>query len=203
MRRAPAGHRGKADFHSCKAGGRMSARPTTQAISAAELRGDGDAARIRRQLDSLANAANRTPRLVATPRKTSALNHPATWKLPAKRRRRQPNAAAPRRLRAAPRPPRPRPAARTTKAKTEPADAEPEPPSALLEPLAVSVAPVVPEPVPAMPERAGASRAFALVAALALARSRPIFRSRAWLRYFPAIRSRSWCSPPRWKPASS
>ena len=44
------------------------ARATTQAASATELpKGERDAVRIRHQLDALANASNRTPRLVATP----------------------------------------------------------------------------------------------------------------------------------------
>ena len=44
----------------------MTGRATTQAISAAELtEGDSDTVRIRHQLEALANASNRTPRLVA------------------------------------------------------------------------------------------------------------------------------------------
>jgi cell division protein FtsB len=162
----------------------MSARPTTQAISAAELRGEGDAARIRRQLDSLANAANRTPRLVAPADAIgveSSGNVEASGEAPPAATKRSRAAPASGRAKAA----KAKPAARTTKAKTEPADAEPEPPSALLEPLAVSVAPVVPEPVPVMPERAGASRAFALVAALALAAVAAYFSVAGMAEIFP------------------
>jgi hypothetical protein len=164
----------------------MSARTTTQAISAAELRGEGDAARIRRQLDSLANAANRTPRLVATPPDAIGVDPLGSVEAsgeatPAATKRGRAKAA------------KAKPAARTTKAKPEPAkiepaDAEPETFSAPLEPLAVSIAPVaavVPEPVPVMPERAGASRAFALVAALALAAVAAYFSVAGMAEIFP------------------
>src|SRR6187399_1066667 len=185
MRRAPAGHRGKADVHSCRAGGRMSARTTTQAISAAELRGEGDAARIRRQLDSLANAANRTPRLVATPLDAIGVDSSgsveASGEAPPAATKRGRAAPASGRTKTA----KSKPPARTTKAKTESADAEPETSSAPLEPLAVSVAPVVAEPVPVVPERAGASRAFALVAALALAAVAAYFSVAGMAEIFP------------------
>ena len=185
MRRTPAGHRGEADVHSCKAGGRMSARTTTQAISAAELRGEGDAARIRRQLDSLANAANRTPRLVATPPDAIGVDSSgsveASGEAPPAATKRGRTAPASGRTKAA----KAKPPARTTRAKTEPADAEPETSSAPLEPLAVSVAPVVAEPVPVVQERAGASRAFALVAALALAAVAAYFSVAGMAEIFP------------------
>ena len=185
MRRTPAGHRGEADVHSCKAGGRMSARTTTQAISAAELRGEGDAARIRRQLDSLANTANRTPRLVATPPDAIGVDSSgsveASGEAPPAATKRGRTAPASGRTKAA----KAKPPARTTRAKTEPADAEPETSSAPLEPLAVSVAPVVAEPVPVVPERAGASRAFALVAALALAAVAAYFSVAGMAEIFP------------------
>ena len=56
----------------------------------------------------------------------------------------------------------------------------------------VPAAPTVPEAVPATPKRARTSGALALVAALALATVADIFRSRAWPKYFPALRWRSW-----------
>ena len=163
----------------------MSARTTTQAISAAELRGEGDAARIRRQLDSLANAANRTPRLVATPPDASGVDSSgsveASGEAPPAATKRGRAAPASGRTKTA----KSKPPARTTRAKTEPADAEPETSSAPLEPLAVSVAPVVAEPVPVVPERAGASRAFALVAALALAAVAAYFSVAGMAEIFP------------------
>jgi len=163
----------------------MSARTTTQAISAAELRGEGDAARIRRQLDSLANAANRTPRLVATPPDASGVDSSgsveASGEAPPAATKRGRAAPASGRTKTA----KSKPAARATKAKTEPADAEPETSSAPLEPLAVSVAPVVAEPVPVVQERAGASRAFALVAALALAAVAAYFSVAGMAEIFP------------------
>jgi hypothetical protein len=85
--------------------------------------------------------------------------------------------------------------ARTTRAKTEDAkaeearaaeaDGEPKAPDALLEPLPVSAAPAVPEAVTAAPERARASRAFALVAALALATVAAYFSVAGMAEIFP------------------
>ena len=123
-------------------------------------------------------------------RKSSALNHPA------RRRCRRRNAAAPLR-----RPRRTKAAkgtkaiaakaksedAKTEDAKTEAAkaDVEPEAPDAPLEPLPVSAAPAVPEAVPAAPERARTSRAFALVAALALATVAAYFSVAGMAEIFP------------------
>ena len=86
-------------------------------------------------------------------------------------------------------------AARTTRAKTEEtkteeaktgeADGPPEAPDVLLEPLTVSTAPTVPEAVPATPERARTSRAFALVAALALATVAAYFSVAGMAEIFP------------------
>jgi uncharacterized coiled-coil protein SlyX len=86
-------------------------------------------------------------------------------------------------------------AARTTRAKTEEAkteeartteaDGEPEAPDAPLEALTVSAAPAVPEAVPAAPERARTSRAFALVAALALATVAAYFSVAGMAEIFP------------------
>ena len=75
--------------------------------------------------------------------------------------------------------------AKTTEAKIAEADGEPGASSAPLEPLTASVAPAVPEAVPAMPERARASRAFALVAALALATVAAYFSVAGMAEIFP------------------
>lgn len=75
--------------------------------------------------------------------------------------------------------------AKTTEAKIAEADGEPEPPNAPLEPLTVSLAPTVPEPVPATPERARTSRAFALLAALALATVAAYFSVAGMAEIFP------------------
>ena len=58
-------------------------------------------------------------------------------------------------------------------------------PAAPLEPLTVSTAPTVPEAVPATPERARTSRAFALVAALALATVAAYFSVAGMAEIFP------------------
>ncbi len=70
-------------------------------------------------------------------------------------------------------------------AKAAEADGEPEAPDAPLEPLPVSAAPAVPIAVPATPERARTSRAFALVAALALATVAAYFSVAGMAEIFP------------------
>jgi hypothetical protein len=170
----------------------MTGRATTQAVSATELNeGDSDAVRIRHQLDAWANASNRTPRLVATPAEDMSVE--SSGEVPP---------SATKRSRASPASGRTKAtkgskakAARTTKAKTEEArteeakteqpDAEPEAPDALLEPLTVSAAPAVAKAVPATPERARTSRAFALVAALALATVAAYFSVAGMAEIFP------------------
>ena len=164
----------------------MTGRATTQAIAANDLNeGDSDAVRIRHQLDAWANASPRTPRLVATPAEDLGAEGKA------------PVAAAKKRSRAAPAAGRSK-ATRATKAvkakgteatevteaitaDVEPAPPNPPPP----EPLIISVAPTVPEAVAAAPERAGAGRAFALVAALALATVAAYFSVAGMAEIFP------------------
>ena len=170
----------------------MTGRATTQAISATELNGgDSDAVRIRHQLDAWANASNRTPRLVAAPVEDVSVESSGEVPLPATKRGRA--SPAPSRAKAAKG--TKAKAARTTRAKTEEAkiaeaktdeaDGEPEAPDVLVEPLTVSVAPAVPEAVPATPERARTSRAFSLVAALALATVAAYFSVAGMAEIFP------------------
>jgi hypothetical protein len=170
----------------------MTGRATTQAISATELNeGDSDAVRIRHQLDAWANASNRTPRLVATP--AGDMSVESSGEVPASVTKR--SRAAPASGRAKTTKGGKAKAARTTRAKAEEAkteeartekpDAEPEAPDAPLEPLTVSAAPAVPETVPARPERARTSRAFALVAALALATVAAYFSIAGMAEIFP------------------
>ncbi len=157
----------------------MTGRATTQAISATELtEGDSDAVRIRHQLDAWANASNPTPRLVATPVEDASVESSGEAPLPATKRGRASPASG--RTRAA----KGKKATRTTKAKTEEADGEPEALNAPLEAPEFS-APIVPEAVPAAPERARASRAFALVAALALATVAAYFSVAGMAEIFP------------------
>ena len=170
----------------------MTSRATTQAISAAEpTEGDSDAVRIRHQLDAWANASHRTPRLVATPAEGVSVESSGEVPLPATKRGR----ASPASSRAKAAKATKTKAARTAKAKmteaettgaeTAEVDGEPEASNARLEPLTVSAAPTVPEAVPATPERARASRAFALVAALALATVAAYFSVAGMAEIFP------------------
>ena len=164
----------------------MSGRATKQSASADELTGDSDAVRIRHQLDAWANAAHRTPRLVATGGDEPG-TEPSGKTPPAAKKRSRPAAAA-----ARPKAPRTTKAveAKATEAKTtdiEAAEAakanvEPELPIASPEP---EMASAVPEPVAAAPERALASRAFALVAALALATVAAYFSVAGMAEIFP------------------
>ena len=165
----------------------MTGRATTQAIAATERTdGDSDAVRIRHQLDAWANASNRTPRLVATPAEDVSVEPSGEAPLPATKRGRAPSAST--RTKAAKS--TKAKSTKTTRAKTEDAkaeeaDGEPEAPDALLEPLPVSAAPTVPEAVTAAPERARTSRAFALVAALALATVAAYFSVAGMAEIFP------------------
>jgi hypothetical protein len=164
----------------------MSGRATKQSVSADELTGDSDAVRIRHQLDAWANAAHRTPRLVATGGDEPG-TEPSGKTPPAAKKRSRPAAAA-----ARPKAPRTTKAveAKATETKTtdiEAAEAakanvEPELPIAPPEP---EMASAVPEPVAAAPERALASRAFALVAALALATVAAYFSVAGMAEIFP------------------
>ena len=139
----------------------MTGSPTTQGTSATELtERDGSPARSGHQFDGLANASNRAPRLVATKVENISLEPSGKAPLPATKRSRS------------------RPAPKRTKATK--AKGKQEAPSA---PLTVSAAPTVPEAVPATPERA--SRAFALVAALALATVAAYFSVTGMAEIFP------------------
>jgi uncharacterized coiled-coil protein SlyX len=184
----------------------MTGRATTQAISATEpAERDSDAVRIRHQLDAWANASNRTPRLVAAPVEDVGAELSGEAPLPATKRGRAPPASG--RAKAAK-------GTRTKAAKTKTAEAktteaktieakttekttetntaeagiaagEPEAPDASQEPLTVSTAPIVPAAVAATPERARTSRAFALVAALALATVAAYFSVAGMAEIFP------------------
>ena len=157
----------------------MTGRATTQAISASELpEGDSDAVRIRHQLDAWANASNRTPRLVAA----EDLGVEPSGKAPLAAKKGSRAASAAGRTKAT----------RAAKANSRPRQRmQPGPtssrsrPTPPLEPLIVSAAPAVPEAVPAAPERARTSRAFALVAALALATVAAYFSVAGMAEIFP------------------
>jgi hypothetical protein len=163
------------------------ARATTQAASATELpEGERDAVRIRHQLDALANASNRTPRLVAAPVENISVE-PAGEPSPAPKRHR--SAPAAKRTGAT--------KAKATKAKaTKAAEANSEqetlgaeftmPETVLAAPIAqetVPAAPTAPETVPAAPKRG--SGAVALIAALALATVAAYFSVSGMAEIFP------------------
>ena len=165
----------------------MTGRATTQAIAATERTdGDSDAVRIRHQLDAWANASNRTPRLVATPAEDVSVEPSGEAPLPAAKRGRSPPASSRTKAAKATKVK----SAKTAKAKTEEAkaaeaDGEPEAPDAPLDAVPVFAAPTVPEAVAAAPERARTSRAFALVAALALATVAAYFSVAGMAEIFP------------------
>ena len=152
----------------------MTGRATTKAISAAELtEGDSDTVRIRHRLEALADASNRTPRLV-TPI-TEDIGVEPSAKAPATKRSRAASASGRTK------------STRTAKAKatkvTE-VTSEPEAPGAPLDqPPMVSAAPTMPAAVPATPERS--SRAFAFIAALALATVAAYFSVTGMAEIFP------------------
>ncbi|MBT1509502.1 hypothetical protein KIP88_03215 [Bradyrhizobium sp. SRL28] len=173
----------------------MTRRATTQAIAATEpTEGDSDAVRIRHQLDAWANASNRTPRLVATPAEDLGVEPSGKAPLAAKKGSRSASAAG--RTKAT----RATKAVKAKATEATKANFEPEPPNPPLEPLTVSAAPTVPEAAPtavpeatpavleavtATPERARTSRAFALVAALALATVAAYFSVAGMAEIFP------------------
>jgi hypothetical protein len=166
----------------------MTGRATTQAISATELtEGDSDTLRMRHQLEALANASHRTPRLVL-PTAEGIISVEPSGKAPAAKRSRAASAAkssAPKRSRTA----------KATKADDKKADDKHEAlndkheaPNDKQElpdaPPTVSVAPTpVPTAVPAAREYT--SRAFALVAALALATVAAYFSVTGMAEIFP------------------
>ncbi|WKA30394.1 hypothetical protein [Bradyrhizobium roseum] len=178
----------------------MNGRATKQATSAAALPEDSsDAVRIRHQLDAWANAAHRTPRLVTMGGDEPDAGPPGKTPPAAKKRTRSAAAAA------RPKAPRATKAAEAKIADAKIADVmttdvtatdvavpeadkanlEPQPPIAPLEPEAAIAAPAMPEPVTAVPDRALASRAFALVAALALAAVAAYFSVAGMAEIFP------------------
>jgi uncharacterized coiled-coil protein SlyX len=168
----------------------MTGRATTQAISAiGQNEGDSDAVRIRHQLDAWANS-NRTPRLVATPAEDLGVEPSGEAPVAAKKRSRAaPASGRAKATKDAAKDTKAK-AARTTRARIEEAriveaDGEPETAGAPLAPLPVSAAPAVPEAIHAAPERARTSRAFALVAALALATVAAYFSVAGMAEIFP------------------
>lgn len=145
----------------------MTGQPAAQAASANEpaLR-DGSPARGGHPFDGLANASNRTPRLVATVPENISAEPSGNAPLPATKRSRA--SPVPKRVRA------------TKAAKAKKAKAKPDAPSA---PLTVSAASPMPEAVPAPSERTRG--AVALVAALALATVAAYFSVTGMAEIFP------------------
>ena len=153
----------------------MTGRATTKAISAAELtEGDSDTVRIRHRLEALADASNRTPRLV-TPIAEDISVEPSA-KAPATKRSRAASASG----RAK--------STRTAKAKATKVTevtkrARGARRTALDRPPMVPAAPTMPAAVPATPEHS--SRAFAFIAALALATVAAYFSVTGMAEIFP------------------
>lgn len=163
----------------------MSSRATKRAVAANDLtEDDSDAGRIRQQLDAWAHAASRTPRLVAA---EDFSIEPPPKRPPPKKRSRSAPAASRKGAKAA--------AAEPTE--TLKADVEPEVIRTPLEQPPVSVEPAMSEP--ALPEivaatpvvleprpaRQTTSRAFALLAALALAAVAAYFSVAGMAEIFP------------------
>jgi hypothetical protein len=172
----------------------MTGRATTQAISATELtEGDSDTLRIRHRLEALADASNRIPRLV-TPAAEDISAEPS-GKAPATKRSRASSTAGRTRATKANETKASDTKASDTKAKaskTREAKAakvndEQEAPDdmqqAPVAPPTVSVAPTMPTAIPAAREYT--SRAFALVAALALATVAAYFSVTGMAEIFP------------------
>jgi hypothetical protein len=172
----------------------MTGRATTQAISATELtEGDSDTLRIRHRLEALADASNRIPRLVTPP--AEDISAEPSGKAPATKRSRASSAAGRTRATKANETKASDTKASDTKAKaskTREAKAakvndEQEAPDdmqqAPVAPPTVSVAPTMPTAIPAAREYT--SRAFALVAALALATVAAYFSVTGMAEIFP------------------
>jgi hypothetical protein len=172
----------------------MTGRATTQAISATELtEGDSDTLRIRHRLEALADASNRIPRLV-TPAAEDISAEPS-GKAPATKRSRASSTAGRTRATKANETKANDTKASDTKAKaskTREAKAakvndEQEAPDdmqqAPVAPPTVSVARTMPTAIPAAREYT--SRAFALVAALALATVAAYFSVTGMAEIFP------------------
>jgi hypothetical protein len=144
----------------------VTGQPAAQATSANELAlPHGSPARSGHPFDGLANATNRTPRLVATAPENISAAPSGNAPLPATKRSRA--SPAPKRTRA------------TKAAKATRTKGKPDAPSA---PLAVAASPV-PEAVPATSERTRG--AIALVAALALATVAAYFSVTGMAEIFP------------------
>lgn len=163
----------------------MSGRATKQAISAELPEDNSDAVRIRHQLDAWANAAHRTPRLVATGGDEPVAG--PSGKTPAAKKRSRSTAAVAR--------PKTSRATKAVEARTadmmaadvmateaNETDVEPTP---VAPPKPEAAFAAVPTPSVAVPERALASRAFALVAALALAGVAAYFSVAGMAEIFP------------------
>ncbi len=172
----------------------MTGRATTQAISATELtEGDSDTLRIRHRLEALADASNRIPRLV-TPTAEDISVEPS-GKAPATKRSRASSAAGRTRATKANETKANDTKASDTKAKASKTreakaakvnDAQEAPNDMQQAPVApptVPVAPPVPTAIPAAREYT--SRAFALVAALALATVAAYFSVTGMAEIFP------------------
>ena len=187
----------------------MTGRATTQAISATELtEGDSDTLRIRHRLEALADASNRIPRLV-TPTAEDISVEPS-GKAPATKRSRASSAAGPTRAtkanetkandiktsdtkasdtkasdtKAKASKTREAKAAKVNDAQEAPNDMQQAP----VAPPTVPVAPAMPTAIPAAREYT--SRAFALVAALALATVAAYFSVTGMAENFREIRLR-------------
>jgi hypothetical protein len=167
----------------------MTGRANPQAMSATELtEGDSSAARIRHQLEALANASNRIPRLV-TPAAEDVSAEPS-GKAPATKRSRSSSATGRTKATKANETTTngtKAKASKTREAKAAKVNDEQEAPNdmqqALGAPPMVSAAPTMPTAVPAARERT--SRAFALVAALALATVAAYFSVTGMAEIFP------------------
>jgi hypothetical protein len=168
----------------------MTSRATTQAISATEpMEGDSDTLRMRHQLEALANASPRTPRLVL-PTAEGIISVEPSAKAPAAKRSRA--ASAPKQKSSATKSPAPR---RTRAVNATKADDKQEAPNDKQEasndeqalpdaPPTVSAAPTtMPAATPVARERT--SRAFAIVAALALATVAAYFSVTGMAEIFP------------------
>ena len=162
----------------------------TQAISATEpMEGDSDTLRMRHQLEALANASPRTPRLVL-PTAEGIISVEPSAKAPAAKRSRA--ASAPKQKSSATKSPAPR---RTRAVNATKADDKQEAPNDKQEasndeqalpdaPPTVSAAPTtMPAATPVARERT--SRAFAVVAALALATVAAYFSVTGMAEIFP------------------
>ena len=172
----------------------MTGRATTQVISGTELtEGDSDTLRIRHRLEALADASNRIPRLV-TPTAEDISVEPS-GKAPATKRSRASSAAGRNRAAKANETKANDTKASDTKAKASKTreakaakvnDAQEAPNDMQQAPVApptVPVAPPVPTAIPAA--RESTSRAFALVAALALATVAAYFSVTGMAEIFP------------------